>query len=257
MATHLVVGGAAPTSAPTHYESLLLGGREIHYLFLSPEMLFYRYLLKESLQSPAMFLTGRELMIWNGLDVSKRRIEWLAGRLNAKLLLGKVLGSGYDFQNFEILPGAGGRPVATMKLGSMARIPLGNGLSLSHREGATLSAVSAGPAVRVGADVELMEPRSELMLDDYFSAGEAAVLAGLPGPLGAHAIALGWSIKESVLKAVGRGLTLPATAVVIERISARAGMAEARLDDGQEPGTFLVHFEARPPHIITLTCAAP
>ena len=256
MATHLVDRGATPTSAPMHYESLVLGGSEVHYLFLSPEMLFYRYLLKESLQSPAMFLTGRELVIWGGFEISKRRIEWLAGRLNAKLLLGKVLGNGYDFQNFEILPGAGGRPVATLKLGSLFQIPLANGLSLSHREGATLSAVSAETAVRVGADVELMEPRSELMLDDYFVAGEAAVLADLPGALGEHAIALGWSIKESVLKAVGKGLTLPATAVVIERICARAGMAEARLADGQESGTFLVHFETRPPYILTLTCAA-
>jgi phosphopantetheinyl transferase len=182
--------------------------------------------------------------------VNRRRIEWLAGRLNLKLLLSTFMGRGCDFQSFEILPGAAGHPVAAFRHGGLMQIPLRNGLSLSHREGATASAVSAEPGVEVGIDVELMEARDRAMLDDYFLPSEADMLEALPGELASCGIALGWSIKESVLKAMGTGLGAPAVSVVIERLCARSGMAEARSDRGR----YLVRFTLKHPYLVTLAC---
>jgi len=233
-----------------HFERTTLAGRELACLFLSPEVVFFRYLLKEALARPLRFLTGREMEHFRSLCVNRRRIEWLAGRLNLKLLLSKFIGRGYDFQSFEILPGAGGHPVASLRHGGLMQIPIRNGLSLSHREGATASAVSAEPGTAIGIDVELMETRDRAMLDDYFLPAEADILDALPGDLALCGIALGWSIKESVLKAMGTGLSAPAVSVVIEKLSPRSGMAEVRSGGGR----YMVSFRLKPPYIVTLAC---
>lgn len=252
MATHAISdqGSAGLDGWRRHFERTTLGGREMACLFLSPEVVFFRYLLKEALARPSRFLTGREMEHFRSLSVNRRRIEWLAGRLNLKLLLSKFLGRGHDFQSFEILPGAAGHPVASLRHGGLMQIPIRNGLSLSHREGATASAVSAEPGVEVGIDVELMEARDRAMLDDYFHPSEADLLDALPGRLAPCGIALGWSIKESVLKAMGTGLTASAASVAIVKLNAGSGMAEVR----SEGGSFMVRFRTRPPYILCLAC---
>ncbi len=252
MATHMNAhhADAGTESWSRHFERTMLAGRELACLFLSPEVVFFRYLLKEALARPARFLTGREMEHFRGLSVNRRRIEWLAGRLNLKLLLSKFMGRGCDFQSFEVLPGAAGHPVASFRHGGLMQIPIRNGLSLSHREGATASAVSAEPGVELGIDVELMEARDRAMLDDYFLPSEVGILDRLPGSLADCGIALGWSIKESVLKAMGTGLTAPAASVVIEKLNAGSGMAEVR----SEGGRFLVRFRTRPPYVVCLAC---
>ena len=250
MATHAISdqGSAGLDGWRRHFERTTLGGREMACLFLSPEVVFFRYLLKEALARPSRFLTGREMEHFRSLSVNRRRIEWLAGRLNLKLLLSKFMGRGCDFQSFEILPGAAGHPVASLRHGGLMQIPIRNGLSLSHREGATASAVSADPDVEVGIDVELMEARDRAMLDDYFQPSEAYLLDALPGRLASCGIALGWSIKESVLKAMGTGLGVPAESVVIEKLCSRSGMAEVRSGRAR----YMVRFTMKPPYLVTL-----
>jgi phosphopantetheinyl transferase len=250
MATHAISdqGSAGLDGWRRHFERTTLGGREMACLFLSPEVVFFRYLLKEALARPSRFLTGREMEHFRSLSVNRRRIEWLAGRLNLKLLLSKFLGRGHDFQSFEILPGAAGHPVASLRCGGLMQIPIRNGLSLSHREGATASAVSADPDVEVGIDVELMEARDRVMLDDYFHPSEADLLDALPGRIAPCGIALGWSIKESVLKAMGTGLAAPARSVVIEKLCSRSGMAE--VSSGR--ARYMVRFTMKPPYLVTL-----
>lgn len=235
------------------YKRLVLAGHEVFYLFLSPDMVFYKYLLSEANRRPSQFLTAGEQEILREFKVEKRRIEWLAGRLNTKLLLSKYIGRGYDFLNFEILPGPNGRPVATMKLNEVMQVPLKNGLSLSHREGASASAISAGTGVKLGIDVEMMESRSELMLEDYFKENEIAILSKLPSDISAYGIALAWSIKESVLKAMQVGLSVPATSAVIEKMNVRSSAAEVSFDDGTTTCKLMCRFILQPPYIITLS----
>jgi 4'-phosphopantetheinyl transferase len=110
-----------------------------------------------------------------------------------------------------VLPGAGlaaiairaaadGAPEAVL---DGARLPFC--VSLSHRAGRALAAVGdAGAAL--GADLELVEPRSALLVADFFTAGEAAAVAGCPPAGRDRAIALIWSAKESALKARRTGL---------------------------------------------------
>jgi phosphopantetheinyl transferase len=241
------------TSATT-----ILAGKEIRFLLLAPDMVFYRYLMKEALGSPHSFLTWREMEILGRFTVEKRRTEWLGGRLAMKLLLTERCASGYDFLSFEILPGADGEPVATLKArengGGTFEVPVRHSLSLSHRDGAAAAALCADPKAAIGVDIELMEPRSELMLEDYFSGEEAKMLADLPAGIHPYRIALAWSLKESVLKARRVGLSAPARSVVLERFDFSSSTAEATLHDGAEPERFEARFFVQPPYIITLAC---
>jgi phosphopantetheinyl transferase len=235
----------------------ILAGREMRFLFLEPGMVFYRTMLKEALESPGSFLTLREMEILGRFTAEKRKVEWLGGRLNMKLLLAEHSANGNDFLSFEILPGADGEPVATLRTGvGVFEVPLHHSLSLSHREGASASALCADPDAALGIDVELMEPRSELMLEDYFSGREAKILAGLPTGIHPFRIALAWSLKESVLKARRVGLAVPAKSVVIENFDFSSSTAEATLRDGAGTSRFEARFFVQPPYIITLACEA-
>jgi 4'-phosphopantetheinyl transferase len=79
----------------------------------------------------------------------------------------------------------------------------GCSLSLSHRDGQALCAV--GPAdLRLGCDLERIEPRSPAFVADYFTAAEQAfIMATGDAPRFANLL---WSAKESALKALGTGL---------------------------------------------------
>jgi 4'-phosphopantetheinyl transferase len=77
-------------------------------------------------------------------------------------------------------------------------------VSLSHRAGRALAVVGEGGAL--GADLELVEPRSALLVADFFTASEAAEVAACPPAGRDRAIALIWSAKESALKARRTGL---------------------------------------------------
>ncbi len=257
MLTQTIDDFQVPVHMPRDVASMpaILAGREIRLLFLSPDMVFYRYLLKEALERPQSFLTWREMEILGRFTVDKRRVEWLGGRLNMKMLLTEHCASGYDFLNFEILPGADGEPVATLKHGGAFEVPLRHSLSLSHRDGATASALCVDPEAAIGVDIEIMETRSELMLEDYFSGPEAALLAALPAGLHPFRIALGWSLKESVLKAKRIGLAAPAKSVIIEKIDFPSSTVEATLRSGAGPARFEARFFVQPPYIITLAGA--
>ena len=118
----------------------------------------------------------------------RRRDDFVRGRCAAKRLLGAAC---------EVLALPGGRPQAFA--GGKA-LPLF--VSISHRDGLALAAVSELP---VGADLELIEPRSAAFVRDFFTAREAALEPNLV-----------WSAKESALKCLGVGLRADTRSVEIE-----------------------------------------
>jgi 4'-phosphopantetheinyl transferase len=133
------------------------------------------------------------------LRFAARRADFLLGRWTAKRLIAGVV-SGARLAAIAIRAAADGAPEAFL---DGAPLPLT--VSLSHRAGRALAAVGDTGAP-LGADLELIEPRSALLVADFFTAAEAAEVATCPRAARDRAIALIWSAKESALKARRTGL---------------------------------------------------
>jgi 4'-phosphopantetheinyl transferase len=102
-------------------------------------------------------------------------------------------------------------------------------LSISHRDGRACCAV-AGPSVELGCDLELVEPRSEAFVDDYFTAAEADAVRSAGRDERDLMANLTWSAKESVLKALRTGLRADTRTVVVLSVEWPPGEAWARFD---------------------------
>jgi 4'-phosphopantetheinyl transferase len=151
------------------------------------------------------------------LKVPKKRDDWLLGRFTAKRLIQKAaeggLGRTLTPDEFEIAAERSGAPFARAVSGE--RLPLS--ISISHSHGTAFCAVlpSPPPGGTIGADLELVESRSERFVRDFFTPAEAAAWEESPPaerPLLANAIG---SAKESVLKALSLGLTVDTRSVDI------------------------------------------
>jgi 4'-phosphopantetheinyl transferase len=97
--------------------------------------------------------------------------------------------------------------------------PVPASLSLSHRSGRAIAAVTAAPGV-VGCDLELLEPRSAAFVRDWLAKEEQALAAGdstrLPN--------LVWTAKEAAAKVRREGLRLDVRSAV------------TRLEDSSQDG---------------------
>jgi 4'-phosphopantetheinyl transferase len=67
----------------------------------------------------------------------------------------------------------------------------------------------------LGCDLEVIEPRSEAFVEDYFTPGEQALVAQVCAKERSRLLALLWSAKESALKALREGLRLDTRSVVV------------------------------------------
>jgi len=142
----------------------------------------------------------------------KRRADWRLGRWTAKRALAVYLDRPGDLPSLahiEICPAPTGAPEAFL-----ADQPAGVTISLSHREGTALCAIAA-PDAQLGCDLERVEPRSEAFVADYFTDEEQALIAGLPATDRPQLLALLWSAKESVLKALHEGLRRDTRSVTV------------------------------------------
>jgi len=132
------------------------------------------------------------------MRVAKRRADYLLGRWTARRALAAHLGSASPAA-FAVRAACDGSPEALLD-----GAPLALRLSISHSAGRALAAVSdTGP---LGADLERIEPRSQLLVDDFFTPGEAAQVAACPPAERDRWITVIWSAKESALKARRTGL---------------------------------------------------
>lgn len=87
-----------------------------------------------------------------------------------------------------------------------ARLP--GCLSISHREGQALCALSFQPGARLGADLEWVEPRDPIFIADYLGLHERQLALGVDGDLRDFFVTLAWSAKEAAFKALGTGLRM-------------------------------------------------
>jgi 4'-phosphopantetheinyl transferase len=149
------------------------------------------------------WLGPREKARLSELRIPKRRDDWRLGRWTAKLAVASYLDLGQpDLSSLEVLPDLSGAPLVYRD-----GHPVPVSLSLSHRE-STGFCVVAEHDVPTGCDLELVEPRNDAFLADYFTSTEQAIVSGTPVEDRHAMLTLLWSAKESVLKALHEGLRM-------------------------------------------------
>jgi 4'-phosphopantetheinyl transferase len=137
------------------------------------------------------------------LRFPKRRADWRLGRWTAKHAVANYLHLAHDpgiLATIQIRPASTGAPEVFID-----EAPGNVAISLSHRGGIAACAVGE-PDAMLGCDVEVVEPRSDAFVADYFTPEEQAIIRQAPDPVRFALIALIWSAKESALKALRTGL---------------------------------------------------
>ncbi len=159
------------------------------------------------------WLTATEGDRARAMTFSKRRSEWLLTRWVAKGAVAALLGWSSDaasLRRIEIraLPSgeARGAPEVLVDAASSALK-----ISLTSRAGMAAcvlgDAGDLGEGCDVGCDLELVEPRTERFVRDYFTVDERAAVAGAIVDASRDVLAnVIWSAKESALKAQRTGL---------------------------------------------------
>ncbi len=163
------------------------------------------------------WLSAEEILCLASLRFLKRRSDWCLGRWTAKRAVAACLNLPDDVHslaNIEILAAASGAPEVFLfkETGTVT-------ISLSHSGGNALCTV-APYEVGLGCDLEVIEPRSDAFVTDYFTAYEQRLVETAPHqqrPLLSTAL---WSAKESSLKALHEGLRLETTCMEVQLLDA-------------------------------------
>jgi 4'-phosphopantetheinyl transferase len=156
------------------------------------------------------WLSDAEALRLDKFRVEKRRKDWRLGRWTAKcaLLRSGFLGS-CSLAEIEILPTESGAPEVLLH-----NRPVALSISLSHRAGIAVCALSRS-GVALGCDLELIEPRSDAFIADYFAAEEQELVSRATTEMRWLTVALIWSGKESALKATHTGLRIDTRRVMV------------------------------------------
>ena len=122
-----------------------------------------------------------------------------------------------DLDAFQIENEAGGQPFI---IGPDGRRMEGC-LSISHREGKAFCAHTIQPGARLGADLEKVEWRDPIFLEDYLGEDERSLALSFEGDRRDFLVTLAWSAKEAAFKALGTGLRMDT-----RKIEIKSGMEE-------------------------------
>ncbi len=158
------------------------------------------------------WLSANEAVCLNGMRFAKRRADWRLGRWTAKRALSVYLdvpAHPQVLKKIEIRAAPSGAP--EVFFGDQ---PAAVTISLSHRAGLAACAVTKS-GVEMGCDLEMVEPRSDAFVADYFTLEEQALIASASAADRPRLLALLWSGKESALKALHEGLRLDARSVIV------------------------------------------
>jgi 4'-phosphopantetheinyl transferase len=210
-----------------------------------PERCGLVLLSADALPAGDAFLSPPERARAAGMKVEARRRDFLLGRLAARRALGAWLGVAAPGPELEVRAAPDGAPEVVM-----AGAPA---ISISHRAGHALCAV-ARPGLALGADLELVEPRSAEFVDQFFTLGEQALVRGA-GEAAALWANLIWSAKESAAKALREGLRLDTRALEVRPEAARAGWSPVRVatPEGELTGWWCLEGSL----VLTVVATAP
>ena len=163
------------------------------------------------------WLSQGEAIRLDGMRIAKRRTDWRLGRWTAKRALAISLNLPSHPQalaSIEIHPAPSGAPEAFLA-DQRAAVTI----SLSHRSGAAICAL-APSGTALGCDLEVIEPRGDSFVTDYFTSDEQALVQRASVTDRPRLLTLLWSSKESALKALGTGLRLDTRCVAVEPVDA-------------------------------------
>ena len=151
------------------------------------------------------WLSAGEIVTLGRMRFAQRRNDWRLGRWTAKRALATCLRLPSDLPalaDIEIRAAASGAPEAFL-FNQSAPVAI----SLSHRAGIGMCAVAVSGA-DIGCDLEMIEPRSDAFVADYFTPNEQALVERTLVESRPLLVNLLWSTKESALKALHAGLRL-------------------------------------------------
>jgi 4'-phosphopantetheinyl transferase len=157
------------------------------------------------------WLTPPEAERLNAMRYTKRRDEARLGRWTAKHAVARALDRSLAhtaLRDVVIRNASDGAPEAFV-----GDEPAGVAISMTDRAGWGVCTVAGGGAA-LGCDLELVEPRSDLFVADYFTAAERATVAASPEEHDLLANLI-WSAKESALKVLREGLRLDTRSVEV------------------------------------------
>ncbi len=187
------------------------------------------------------WLSANEAVCLSGLRFARRRADWRLGRWTAKRALSIALDMPAHSQvlkKIDIRPAPSGAPEAFVN-----NQPAMVTISLSHRDGKAICAV-APSGVEMGCDLEVVEPRSDAFVADYFGVEEQALVAREFAADRPRLLALLWSGKESALKALRAGLRFDTRSVIVSPLVESFDLngwspLQVRYSDGHHAGTHL------------------
>ena len=137
--------------------------------------------------------------------------------------------------------------------------PLPATVSISHRAGVALAAVS-GSGATLGCDLEVVEPRSDAFMRDYFTDGERALLEAVEPRERVLRAVLVWSAKEAALKALRTGLRRDTRSVAVswpEAERASDGWRTVVVRDAATGRVFAGHWRTSGAHLATIVTGSP
>ena len=175
---------------------------------------------------PDDFLSGEEKKRLSELRFQKRRTDWLRGRWTAKKLLLQVEPdcNSLPIQAIQVANEPEGAPY--LLINGSQRYP--GILSISHCGPYALCALSDS---RIGCDLEHIERRPDIFVEDFFTRKEVQRVRACPQEdLRSVLVNLVWSLKEAVLKSIGKGLRLDTRMVEV------AVPQEFCLEEAERPG---------------------
>jgi 4'-phosphopantetheinyl transferase len=149
------------------------------------------------------WLGARDLDRMNSMRFEKRRADWRLGRWTAKLAVAAYLNlpsNSLSLSAIEIQPSPSGAPDVFLA-DEQPEVTV----SISHRGGIAICAVAASGA-EMGCDLEIVEPRIDSFVADYFTPDEQDLVSRAGAANRFTLLALLWSAKESALKAMRVGL---------------------------------------------------
>ncbi len=189
----------------------------------TPTPTLVHWLLQSAAAVPSTdeWLSAGEQDRLSGLRLPRRRADFRLGRWTAKQAIRGYLepSARVPMSRIEVRAAPSGAPAIELD-GSPAPLAI----SLSHRDGAALCVVAAGPA-RLGCDLEVIEDHGPAFLEDYFTREEQALVTSSPAGDRALCCTLLWSAKESALKALTEGLRLDTREVVVTLPGAHSAAA--------------------------------
>ncbi len=149
------------------------------------------------------WLSCKESVLLARMRFVKRRSDWRLGRWTAKRAAAVYLNLPMEpqaLQKIEVRPAPSGVPELFVN-GRPAPVTI----SITHRAGIAACAIATHGAA-LGCDIEVIEPRGDTFVADYFTAHEQGLIADASTGDHPRLVALLWSAKESALKALRQGL---------------------------------------------------